>query len=153
MHRGEPRVRPSARRGPERLGPPGSRPEESIGCPPSVARQPPMASKFSSPKPSGSMRRWHEAQAGSVLCCSIRWRSVPDGRVSLPSFKASTPDGGGDGGAPRMFSRIHLPRLTGEVRFGLDVAVRTLACVNTPPRGVPASETWRNQSPVTPAIP
>ena len=52
-----------------------------------------------------------------------------------------------------MFSRIHLPRLTGEVRFGLDVAARTLAWVSTPPRGVPASETRRNQSPVTPRDP
>ena len=133
--------------------PPGNRPEASIGCPPSCVRQPPMASKFSRPKPSGSMRRWHEAQAGSVRCRSIRCRSVPDAPWSLPSFSASTPDGGGDGGAPRMFSRIHLPRLTGEVRFGLDVAARTLAWVNTPPRGVPASETRRNQSPVTPAMP
>ena len=71
----------------------------------------------------------------------------------LPSFNASTPDGGGDGGEPRMFSRIHLPRLTGEVRFGFDVAVSTLAWVNTPPLGVPANDTRRNQSPVTPAIP
>ena len=71
----------------------------------------------------------------------------------LSSFRASTPDGGGGGGVPRMFSRIHLPRLTGEVRVGLDVAVRMLACVSTPPRGVPASETRRNPSPVTPGMP
>ena len=49
-----------------------------------------------------------------------------------------------------MFSRIHLPRLTGDVRVGLDVAARMLACVSTPPRAVPASETRRNSSPVTP---
>ena len=69
------------------------------------------------------------------------------GPRSLPSLSASTPDGGGDGGVPRMFSRIHLPRLTGEVRVGFDVAARMLAWVSTPPRGVPASETRRNQSP------
>ena len=68
-------------------------------------------------------------------------------RAAAPSFRASTPDGGGAGGVPRMFSRIHLPRLTGEVRVGFDVAARTLAWVSTPPRGVPASETRRKPSP------
>ena len=33
-----------------------------------------------------------------------------------------------------MFSRIHLPRFTGDVRAGLLVSVRMLACVSTPPR-------------------
>ena len=37
-----------------------------------------------------------------------------------------------------------MPRLTGEVRVGLDVTARTLAWVRMPPRGVPASETRRN---------
>ena len=57
------------------------------------------------------------------------------------------------GGVPRMFSRIHLPRLTGEVRVGLDVAARTLAWVSTPPLGVPASETRRKASPEMPGMP
>ena len=35
--------------------------------------------------------------------------------------------GGGLGGMPRTWPRIHLPRFTGEVRVGLDVRVRTLA--------------------------
>ena len=35
--------------------------------------------------------------------------------------------GGGGGGDPRMFSRIHLPRITGDVRTACDVTVRTLA--------------------------
>ena len=67
----------------------------------------------------------------------------------LPST-LSTPVGGGGGGAPRRFSRIHLPRLTGEVRVGFEVTAKTLACVRTPPRGVPTSETRRNDSPSTP---
>ena len=96
------------------------------------------------------MRRWHEAQAGSVRCRSIRCRSVPPMSQSLPSLSASTPEGGGGGGVPRMFSRIHLPRLTGEVRVGLDVDARTLAWVSTPPRDVPASDTRRKPSPDNP---
>ena len=45
--------------------------------------------------------------------------ACPHVRGPLPSFSASTPDGGGDGGVPRMFSRIHLPRLTGERSIGV----------------------------------
>ena len=32
------------------------------------------------------------------------------------SFSDGTSAGGGGGGVPRKFSRIHLPRITGEVR-------------------------------------
>ena len=39
-----------------------------------------------------------------------------------------------------MLSRIHLPRLTGDVRVGLEVIVNTPACVSTPPRGCDAAE-------------
>ena len=56
--------------GPLKVRPSGSVPEASIGTVPSVVRQPPMASKFSRPKPSGSIRLWHDAQVGSVRCCS-----------------------------------------------------------------------------------
>ena len=35
---------------------------------------------------------------------------------------------------PRICSSTHLPRLTGEVRVGFDVRVKTPACVRTPPR-------------------
>ena len=38
----------------------------------------------------------------------------------MESSSAGTFGGGGAVGAPRMFSRTHLPRLTGEVREGLD---------------------------------
>ena len=43
-----------------------------------------------------------------------------------------------------MFSRTHLPRSTGEVRFAYDDTVNTLACVRMPPRGVPVRSTLRN---------
>src|SRR5205823_11937758 len=46
---------------------------------------------------------------------------------ALPiSFNSPASGGGGGGGALRMFSRIHLPRLTGEVRVGFDVTVSTV---------------------------
>ena len=85
------------------------------------------------------------AQAGSVRCRSIRSRSVPDEPAPASSLRASTPDGGGDGGVPRMFSRIHLPRFTGDVRVGFDVAVRMLAWVSTPPRVCRLDETRRKR--------
>jgi hypothetical protein len=47
---------------------------------------------------------------------------------------------------PRMFSMIHLPRLTAEVRVGFEVSVRMLAWVNSPMRwsaGSPTAETRR----------
>ena len=36
-----------------------------------------------------------------------------------------------------MFSRIHLPRSTGEVRVGYDVTIRMPPWVSTPPRSFP----------------
>ena len=53
------------------------------------------------------------------------------------------------GGVPSRFSSTHLPRLTGEVRVGLDVSTSTLPWVSTPRRGVPSSETFWKSSPVT----
>ena len=42
--------------------------------------------------------------------------------------------GGAGGGVPSRFSRIHLPRTTGDVRSGYDVTVRMLPCPSRPPR-------------------
>ena len=42
--------------------------------------------------------------------------------------------GGGLGGLPSRFVRIHLPRNTGEVRFGIEVTVRMLPCPRSPRR-------------------
>ena len=39
---------------------------------------------------------------------------------------------GGGGGVPSRFSRIHLPRTTGDVRSGYDVTVRMLPCPSRP---------------------
>src|SRR5215468_2524020 len=108
-----------------------------------------MALKFSSPKPSGSMREWQAAQVAFLRCASNCWRIDIDEPI-LASSRLGTSGGGGGGGAFRTFSRIHLPRSTGEVRVAYDDTVRTLACVKTPPRcALPASETLRNSGPVT----
>ena len=62
--------------------------------------------------------------------------------------------GGGGGGVPRICSRIHLPRRTGEVRVGLEVMVRMLACVRMPPRWLSGSSLTRwNASPFTLEMP
>ena len=61
-----------------------------------------------------------------LRCFSSCWRSdpaLPDGRSS----RFGTPGGGGGGGVLRIFSRIHLPRITGEVRVGYEDTVRILA--------------------------
>ena len=49
-------------------------------------------------------------------------------------MSAGTFGGGAGGGVPSMFSRIHLPRSTGDVRFGYDVTVRMLPCPSSPRR-------------------
>ena len=53
--------------------------------------------------------------------------AVPVAAPALASGSSGTSGGGGGGGVPRMFSRIHLPRFTGEVLLGLLVTVRMLA--------------------------
>src|SRR5262249_10260213 len=61
--------------------------------------------------------------------------------------------GGGGGGAFRMFSRIHLPRRTGEVRVAYEDTISTLACERIPPRsGFCDRSTRRNSGPFTPRM-
>ena len=50
------------------------------------------------------------------------------------SCSGGTFAGGGGGGVPTMFSRIHLPRRTGDVRLAYDVTVRMLPWPSRPPR-------------------
>ena len=90
-------------------------PAASIGNLPSIVRQAPTASKFSSPKPSGSIRRWHDAQVGFLRCSSSCFRTEADVPM-LVSSRFGTSAGGSGGGALSRLSRIHLPRSTGEVR-------------------------------------
>ena len=69
--------------------------------PPSLTRHLPVASKFSSARPSGSITRWHDVHAGLLRCCSMRSRTDsarPDSAVPFVSSSAGTFGGGGGGG-------------------------------------------------------
>ena len=70
------------------------------------------------------MREWQLAHTGFARCCTMRSRidsTLPSG---VRSGSWGTSGGGGGGGDPSTFSRIHLPRWTGDVRSGYDVTVR-----------------------------
>ena len=76
-------------------------------------------------------------------------RSRIDRRLPVAplSLSAGTLGGGGGGGVPSMFSRIHLPRPTMEVRSEYDVTVRMLACPSRPRRFSSGIVTRRNSLP------
>ena len=81
-----------------------------------TVRQRPTASKFSRAKPRGSIWAWQLAHAGLARCCSIASRIDRGSPLSVVSSSAGMSGGGGGGGDASRFSRIHLPRSTGEVR-------------------------------------
>ena len=93
-----------------------------------------MALKFSIANPMGSILAWQLAQAGSSRCCSRRSRKVVPVIASWSSSNSGTSGGGGGGGEPSICSNTQRPLLTGDVRVGLEVTVKTLACVRMPPR-------------------
>ncbi len=105
-----------------------------IGAPCSSVRQRPIASKFSSANPIGSITPWHALHVGLERCCSMIARMVLAFSPSLFSWNASTSGGGAAGGVPRMFSRIHAPRITGAVRFAYDVDSSTPPFPSSPQR-------------------
>src|SRR5262245_3678583 len=105
--------------------PSGNAPDGSIDVNPlSKSRHSPTPSKFSNANPSGSIIEWQLAQTGFARWADIRSRIVL-GRSLLTScsFNFGTFGGGLGGGTPRIFSKIHLPRRTGDVRLGCDVAI------------------------------
>ena len=61
-------------------------------------------------------------------------RKSPMSLKDLLGGKGANLGGGGGGGTPRMFSRIHLPRMTGELRVAYEVTIRMLPCRSNPPR-------------------
>ena len=138
---------------PVNLLPSGRPPEASTGLPSSSVRQRPTASKFSSEKPTGSIRLWQLAQAALARCSASRSRTERFAETVL-SLSAGTFGNGGGGGVPTMFSRIHLPRITGEVRVAYEVTVRMLPWRSNPPRSLSlSSATRRNWLPYTFGIP
>ena len=144
----------AAPRGLRTTGRPGSDPDASIGVlPSSRVRSVPTASNCSSAKPSGSICAWHVAHAGFCRCASSRSRTDCRWPSAPLSLSAGTSGGGGGGGVPRMFSSSHLPRRTGDVRFGYEVIVSTLPWASRPPRSVPVMATRRKRLPETPGTP
>ena len=71
--------------GPPRPPPPPSPPRRAGTGIISFSRHLPMASKFSRPKPMGSIRRWHDAQVGFSTCsfisCAASLRRLIDERI------------------------------------------------------------------------
>ena len=63
------------------------------------------------------------AQSVFSRCYSKRSRREPLVIAASFSSSSSTSGGGGGGGVPRICSKIHLPRSTGEVRVGWLVKV------------------------------
>src|SRR6267378_2541089 len=133
--------------GPSNDLPSGSVPDALIGNCPSFVRQAPIASKFSSPNPKGSMRVWQEAQIAFLRCCSSCSR-IDEDKPILVSSRFGTSGGGGGGGAPTRFSSTHFPRSTGDVRLAYEETVSTLAWPSSPPRCASlANKTLRNSLP------
>ena len=114
----------------------GACPSASTGLPDSsTLRQPPMASKFSSAKPGGSITAWQLPHTGWLRCCASRSRMVGGTVPGLISVRlVSTFGGGGGTYTPKMLSSSHLPRSTGDVRSGYDVVASSAPCASNPPR-------------------
>ena len=155
-HRDE-HIRPRQQRAPQRLGTVDLRAvrqlaDASIGVLPSIVA--PLAGvvevleretdRIDQPMARSAVR------AGAMharAAAAARWPSPAAGSFSR---LVSTPGGGCGGGAPSRFSRIHLPRTTGDVRFAADVSVSTLPCPSSPRRGLSAgSEMRRMRAPRT----
>ena len=67
------------------------------------------------------------ARVGAVLLEALAQRRRLRAVARLTPRDWSRRPGGGDGtGAPSRFSRIHLPRFTGDVRLPTEVTVRKL---------------------------
>src|SRR4030095_15659946 len=101
----------------------------------SVVRHDPMASKFSSANPGGSMAEWHVEHTALVRCFASRSRMVGGNAPPVGSSGGGlTPGGGGGGGGANMLWSGHLPRSTGDVRFGYEVVASIAPCASSPPR-------------------
>ena len=87
-------------------------------------------------------------RVAAVLLEPRAHRDEPPALVLVRSASA-TSGGGGGGGAPSKLPSTHLPRSTGEVRFGYEVTVSRLAWPSSPLRWSWAapSVTRRNRSP------
>ena len=116
--------------GPGTCGRPAASRKRPLGNLPSTSRQ--RRSRRSSPgripaDPSASGRTSTPDSCDAVPSAAAAKPTGP----TLVSFRARHRGGGGGGGAFSRFSRIHLPRSTGEVRVEYDEMVRMLACASS----------------------
>src|SRR5579863_3731810 len=136
--------------GPLTLVPSASVPDVSSAAPSAPAlRHFPTESKFSSAKPTGSITRWQDAQAGLLRCNSNCARTV-FGTAAVPlllSSSVGTFGGGGVGGVLRKVLSTYFPRNTGEVLVATEVIARTLPCPSRPRRFGSAIFTLRKRGP------
>ena len=95
----------------------------------------------------GSMILWHAAQTGLARCCSMRSRTDVGCASPEFSFSGGTFGGGNGGGLPSRFSKIHLPRCTGEVRLALEVTSKMLPWPSRPRRASFGTATRRKSGP------
>ena len=98
------------------------------------------------------------AAVGNDLHPQIPGLTVIDGtgKTAVPGFidqHVHVTGGGGEGGVPRMFSRMYFPRSTGDVRFGYDVSISTAPLPSSPYRDSSGSLTLRKRAPLTVSMP
>ena len=133
--------------GPSSIVPSTSWLDGSIENPASMVRHWPVPSKFSSESPIGSMILWQAAHTGLLRCSSIRSRTEAGFAPTTDSLRGGTFGGGSGGGLPRIFSRIHLPRWTGEVRLAFEVTSSMLPWPRRPRRASLGTVTRRKSGP------
>src|SRR5579863_4741843 len=136
--------------GPLILVPSASVPATSSSAPSApVSRHFPTESKFSSAKPTGSITRWQDAQAGLPRCNSNCSRTV-FGTAATPlllSSSVGTFGGGGVGGVLRKVLSTYFPRNTGEVLVATEVIARILPSPSRPRRFGSVIFTLRKRGP------
>src|SRR5579859_250401 len=118
-------------------GAPSRSPVASIGALLAVVRYAPTLSKFSSPRPTGSIIWWQEAQAGFFRCAS-RTALTDDPGGSMSRALVSTLGGGGGTVLHKSCWETNRPRRVGEVRCGRPFSARIAPLPRSPTRGDPA---------------
>ena len=101
--------------------------------------------------------RIHDLVArGAGRVAAVLFEALADrfrGRRRPFSSNAGTSGGGSGGGLPSRFCRIHVPRITGEVRFGFEVTSSRLPCPSRPRRASLGTGTRRKSGPYTCGMP
>ncbi len=134
--------------GPSTLVPSTSWPDASILNPESASRHWPDAVEILERQPDGvhDLMATGAHRIGAMFLHALADRSRRRAASEF-SFSGGTLGGGRGGGLPSRFSRIHLPRCTGEVRLALDVTSSMLPCPSRPRRASLGTGTRRKSGP------